>query len=371
MSKKISQYIERHSDKHNKNLKYDFMPSLLEIIERPSHIAGTVIIWTIFALMVFAFMWSYFSKVEVIISAKGSIEPVQDADILQAESTYKIVAVNVEEGQTVKEGDLLLELLPEYQEDELEESQKELKKYTNQIDLYNRILAGEDISVLTVSAYEKSEQNDLQDIIDDYQNNKKMVQQYISDNYPEEAEEINEDYQKSIVSSLNQMELDLEELNETIEELNKAIENAKVYAPYDGIIYKLYVEKEDGTVSEEQPMVSLVRQDCELEMECHVKNSDVADIKLNQKVNIKLDAYPYADYGTIDGIVTFISEKAENVDGIGKAVTIKVSITDKAFHRKLLIGLSGSAEMVVNKRRVIDYFLEPITKAFKESIREK
>ena len=40
MDNKMTEYILKHSRKKDKELKYDFMPSLLEIIERPAHKAG-------------------------------------------------------------------------------------------------------------------------------------------------------------------------------------------------------------------------------------------------------------------------------------------------------------------------------------------
>ena len=44
MDNHMTEYILKHSRKKDKELKYDFMPSFLEIIERPAHKAGTVII---------------------------------------------------------------------------------------------------------------------------------------------------------------------------------------------------------------------------------------------------------------------------------------------------------------------------------------
>ena len=59
------------------------------------------------------------------------------------------------------------------------------------------------------------------------------------------------------------------------------------------------------------------------------------------------------------------------VEGVGKAVVVKVKITDKDFDEKIFSGLSGSADMVVNKRRIIEYFTDPITGALNESVSEK
>ncbi len=41
------EYIKKYADSNEKELKYDFMPKILEIIERPANKAGTVIIFGI------------------------------------------------------------------------------------------------------------------------------------------------------------------------------------------------------------------------------------------------------------------------------------------------------------------------------------
>jgi len=48
----ITNYILEHSKKNDKRLKYDFTPSMLEIIEKPAHIDGKVIIYVIFIILI-------------------------------------------------------------------------------------------------------------------------------------------------------------------------------------------------------------------------------------------------------------------------------------------------------------------------------
>ena len=211
----------------------------------------------------------------------------------------------------------------------------------------------------------------MKNIIEQFKTYNKLIEQYKNNNFSEQAEASKKEYMDEI-TELMQGEVNmLEDINSDLQETEKLISQAKVTAPYDGIVDKIYIEKENITVYEDAPIISIIKKDSELEMKCYVKNSDIADIKINQKVDIKLDAYPYSDYGTVDGKVTFIGEKADVVEGIGKAVVVNVKITDKDFDKKIFSGLSGSADMVVNKRRIIEYFIDPITGALNESVREK
>ena len=62
MNNALTEYVLKHGKKRDKELKYDFMPSLLEIIERPAHKAGTVIIIGIFTLLIGAISGLAFLK---------------------------------------------------------------------------------------------------------------------------------------------------------------------------------------------------------------------------------------------------------------------------------------------------------------------
>ena len=75
MDNKLTEYILKHSKKHDRELKYDFMPSLLEIIERPMHKAGTIIILSSFSLLIAAIVWACLSEIDVVITSNGSIQP--------------------------------------------------------------------------------------------------------------------------------------------------------------------------------------------------------------------------------------------------------------------------------------------------------
>ena len=67
-------------------MKYDFMPSLLEIIERPAHKAGTVIILGVFTLLIAAVIWACLSKIDVVVTAGGSVQPSGNVNVVQAYS---------------------------------------------------------------------------------------------------------------------------------------------------------------------------------------------------------------------------------------------------------------------------------------------
>ena len=67
---------------------------------------------TISAFALAALIWSYFGRLDVHATAPGKIEPAGYAKVIEPLDPGKIAAIHVARGQTVKAGDLLLELDP-------------------------------------------------------------------------------------------------------------------------------------------------------------------------------------------------------------------------------------------------------------------
>ena len=138
MNNPITEYILKHSRKKDKELKYDFMPSLLEIIERPAHKAGTVIILGVFTLLIAAVIWACLSKIDVVVTSSGSVQPIGNLNVVQSYAGGVVEAINIEEGEYVQAGDVLIHLNTETldvdekqlqsQKKILEEQQKSIKK---------------------------------------------------------------------------------------------------------------------------------------------------------------------------------------------------------------------------------------------------
>jgi hemolysin D len=90
----------------------EFLPAALEILETPPPPLPIALITTISACALAALIWSYFGRLDVHATAPGKIEPAGYAKVIEPLDPGKIAAIHVEKGQTVKAGDLLLELDP-------------------------------------------------------------------------------------------------------------------------------------------------------------------------------------------------------------------------------------------------------------------
>lgn len=413
MDNKLTEYVLKHSKKRDKELKYDFMPSLLEIIERPAHKAGTVIIVGVFTLLIAAIIWACFSKLDVVITSSGSMQPIGNLNVVQSYSGGTVKSINVAEGEYVEQGDVLIELDTEAMEIDVNQlnSQKEILEA--QKDVYTKIKDGKDVSTVKVTAYDTELQPYIQAILDsdttykntlanlekeksnadlnhqiaqiqleEYQANgtrrQREMQELVVQQHANAMEQTDlqisdtkTQYSAQINSQLSQISSQLDEIEASLEKYRLSKEYQNITAPVSGYVNSISVNTLGETVTSAQDMVTIVPDNTPVEMVCYIKNMDIADVEIGMETEIKLEAYSYNKYGTVKGTVKYISPSAFSSEQMGSVYLVKIEITDVPEGISVISGLSGSVEIKTDQRTVMEYFLEPIIKGFGESLKEK
>lgn len=413
MDNKMSEYILKHSRKKDKELKYDFMPSLLEIIERPAHKAGTVIIFGVFTLLIAAIVWACLSKVDVVITSSGSIQPVGNLNVVESYANGSIKSINVTEGAYVNKGDVLIELDTESLEIDENQLNSQKKILEPQREVYQKIRNSEDVSKINISDYDAELQPYIQAILDsdasykntlanlekekstadlnqqiaqiqleEYQANgtarQRQMQELAVQQYALALEQTDlqisdtkTQYSANVNSQISQINSQLDEINSSLEKHRLSKEYQKITAPISGYVNSISVNTIGETVTSAEQLVTIVPDNMPVEMVCYVKNMDIADVEIGMETEIKLEAYPYNKYGTVNGTVKYISPSSFNSEQIGSVYLVKLEIKDVPDGINIVSGLSGSVEIKTDKRTVMEYFLDPIMKGFGESLKEK
>ncbi len=87
-----------------------FLPAALEVVETPASPIGRAIAATIIAFLVTAIAWAYFGRIDIIATAEGRIIPAGKTKTIQPFETGVVQAIHVADGQSVKIGDILIEI---------------------------------------------------------------------------------------------------------------------------------------------------------------------------------------------------------------------------------------------------------------------
>jgi len=90
----------------------EFAPAAVEIQSQPPAPLGRAIAIAIMAFMVAFVLWAVWAQFDVVASAAGKVVPSARVKVLQSLEPGIIKAIHVRDGQTVKQGEVLIELDP-------------------------------------------------------------------------------------------------------------------------------------------------------------------------------------------------------------------------------------------------------------------
>src|SRR5580700_8252169 len=96
-----------------------FLPAALEITETPPSPTRRIVGVTIIALFCCALGWASLGTTDIVATAPGKIVPSGRTKIIQPFETGVVRAIHVQDGQSVKAGDVIIELDPTMSEAEL------------------------------------------------------------------------------------------------------------------------------------------------------------------------------------------------------------------------------------------------------------
>jgi len=89
-----------------------FLPAALEVMETPPSPIGRSMVMTIIVLFCAALLWSWWGTIDIVASATGKVVPSSRTKIIQPFETGVVRSIRVQDGQSVKAGDVLIELDP-------------------------------------------------------------------------------------------------------------------------------------------------------------------------------------------------------------------------------------------------------------------
>ncbi len=107
---------------------HEFKPLLAEIEEAPLNPLGRVVFWLVITSFVFALLWGFFGRVDVVVSARGKFVPFGEVKVVQPLTTGVVREIRAAVGDHVQKGGVLLEIDPSDTEPELDSRKNELNR---------------------------------------------------------------------------------------------------------------------------------------------------------------------------------------------------------------------------------------------------
>lgn len=176
------------------------------------------------------------------------------------------------------------------------------------------------------------------------------------------------DFKEKSQKELNDMMPKYQGLLALQKSLRDKVARTGIRSPVHGTIKKIYVDTIGGTIRPGMTIMEIVPLDDTLLVETKVAPKDIGFIRQGQKAKVKLSAYDFAVYGGLDGKVERVSADSITDDKGRTFFIINASIPQNYIGKpddNLLIipGMQAEVDVVVSRRKMIDYVLRPLLKA--------
>jgi hemolysin D len=401
----------------------DFLPAALSIQAKPVSPAGRWVAKILILLILVLLAWSVFSKIDIIVNASGKIIPSGYSKTIASIEVASVRALYVQEGQSVKADELLIELDSRATDSDREKAEGEKQNAWLQAERSRALLTALDTGKppkLDQPERWHEAQEQLSDQWRDYQAkiirldgeirrysnaiplSAQRARDYaalaktndVSQHAWLEKEQAHIDLQGQLADAKNQkfaLTADArknarEALNEanritaaSDQDERKALAHGdllKITSPVDGTVQQLTIHTVGGVVSAAQPLMQIVPKQAIVEMEAFMENKDIGFVQAEQDAQVKIDAFEYTKYGTIPAKVSHVSQDAIQDEKKGLIYAVKVTLLQSTMTvdgRQVALspGMSGSVEIKTGSRHVIEYVMAPLLQHGRESLNER
>ena len=177
--------------------------------------------------------------------------------------------------------------------------------------------------------------------------------------------ELEQNFKSEVRKELSEATSEINSLMATSVALQDRVQQATLKSPVNGKVNRLFYNTVGGVIPPGKEVLEVVPTDDALVLETKIQPKDIAFIKLLQPATVKLTAYDYTIYGTLDAIVENISPDSV-VDEEGNAYyLVRVRTLRSNFGKELPIipGMVAQVDIMTGKKTILTYLLKPVLKA--------
>lgn len=172
----------------------------------------------------------------------------------------------------------------------------------------------------------------------------------------------------------------------------------RLTAPVTGTVQQLGIHTAGGVVTPAQALMVVVPEHAHVTAEVELENKDIGFVAVGQHAEIKVETFPYTDYGTVPATVIRIAADAVPRDAVAAQQTTRLAgqadpdkapanatgayfpatlrLEHSALHVngkvvELTPGLTVTAEAKTGTRRLINFVLDPLKRRSGASLRER
>lgn len=179
---------------------------------------------------------------------------------------------------------------------------------------------------------------------------------------------------EALIQRQVELQTQLNQYHKELQQVDNQLRSTIIRATSDGIILKLNLRNTGQVVRPSEAIAEIVPQNTPLILKAMIPTAEIAKVAANQKVQLRLDACPYPDYGTLNGTVSTISPDAitsqnNNTTGTPTAANNAVSYFEATIQPESLsfknhnqtctiqAGMNAKADIISKEETALQYML--------------
>jgi adhesin transport system membrane fusion protein len=185
-----------------------------------------------------------------------------------------------------------------------------------------------------------------------------------------------QELQASILTELTKVRSDLTAARENSAVSADRADRASIRSPIDGVVNRILVSTEGGTVKAGERVAEIVPSDSGMIVEAKVSPADIGFIRLKQEALVKLTTYDSSVFGALKGFIAVIGSDSITEEKGEQYYLIKIELQKNYLAKgdtrlQIMPGMVAQVDVITGKRTVFEYIFSPFTKMMQESFREK
>lgn len=187
-------------------------------------------------------------------------------------------------------------------------------------------------------------------------------------------------YFQDAQAELTKTEEDLSIQQQAMLERETLLTQTDLVAPADGIVKNIRVNTLGGVLKSGDLLLEILPTNSELIAELKLPPAEAGFIKVGLPATLKLDAYDYSIYGSLQGEVSYVSaDTLSEMSREGEHVyyIVRIRINDKKItpnkirELKVSPGMTVTVDIKTGQRSILSFLTKPVTKTLLESFSER
>ncbi|MBB6479600.1 HlyD family secretion protein [Spirochaeta isovalerica] len=366
----------------NTILNIDDMGESRIMLERKPPRLISLFVYFLLLMLLTAFLYSWFSKIEIVVKTHGTIRPFETVSRVRSVRDGKIKTIRYKPGQYIKQGEPLIEIDCDYQVQELERIQGRIdelevksmhlqnlrKSYEEDRNAFSRTGEREFYERFFLYSCEKRKLELNRDAAQAKYNARESMAQFVAKSELEELEyklrmaelELQSFTGSSFLEVVDEYDLIKTELRSLVsqaEQLEKEISLSTIFAPISGTVNKLAELNDGDYLFSGMDILDIVPETGGRgRVEISISNQDIAGIKTGDAVSYRLPALPKEKYGVLKGNITSIpADMQKTAEGL---FLVEGSFDNLKEFPELKSGMFVDVRITVRKRRILFHLLD-------------